>query len=115
MKMPEVLDNAGGVILGLLNAFLVGCFLTLSLMLAPASEKFQDQIYDAKLRPTTETIGTGVYNFFAKMIPGSVTFVQCLEAVTNEIGIQNFDSDYYAILIELNSTKAEEWMSLAKK
>lgn len=115
LKMPDFLEKTGGLIFGVLTGMLLGTMLSMCLTLVPVKGAYQDYLFAAKFRPQIDKISIMVYNTLSGFVPGSITFIQNLEATTKAIGQESFDSDYYALLMEYNSTEAEKWMSTATK
>ena len=115
LKMPDIMEKGGGLIFGVLSGMLLATMLSMCLTLAPVKGDYQDYIFAAKFRPQIDSASIKIYDSLSSFVPGSITFIQNLEATTKAIGQENFDSDYYALLMEYNSTEAEKWMSTATK
>ncbi len=115
LKMPELMEKGGGLIFGIISGMLLGTMLSMCLTLLPVKGTFQDYLFKSKLRAMVDSGSIALYNSMSKVVPGSLTFIQTLEAATNEVGTEKFDSDYFALLMGYNSTEAEKWMSTAIK
>ncbi|KAA3619533.1 MAG: CvpA family protein [Calditrichaeota bacterium] len=115
MKIPAFLENGGGLLFGVLSSVLIACMLSISMALLPLGGTLQAQMDGAKVRSHIESAGIGIYDFITKKINGSLTFIQCLEAATKEVGVGEFDDNYIGLLLELNSSEAIKWKSTATK
>ncbi|MDQ7052096.1 MAG: CvpA family protein [candidate division KSB1 bacterium] len=115
-KMTEKLDHTFGVIIGVVKGLFVASLLAIFLKSVYISGELTEQVNNSNFVPFAESVGPAMYDRMRKFIPGARSFVAYLEDAAEKTPPQLVDNAVINVLIDLNSSKAEQWTnSKAKK
>lgn len=115
-KMTEKLDHTFGVIIGVIKGLFVASLVAMFLKTVYISDELSEQVQNSNFAPFAESVGPAMYDRMRKFIPGAKAFVEYLEAAAEKTPSQLVDNAVVNLLIDLNSSKAEQWTnSKAKK
>lgn len=109
LKLADAINKAAGAALGLLKGSMVASLLVLFFSLVPMSSAIQQQVQNSTLQEGVSGIAPAVYDSVRKFIPGHKRFVAYLENLAGLYHPAGLDQNLLRLLIDLGSTRVDEW------